>query len=372
MKKYIGLALLVVVVAVFVFSGSGKGADLLILNWGDYMSRDLIESFEKEYNVKVTEVTVESNEQMYQNILNQSAEYDLVIPSDYMLDQMMQDGLILELDKSKLSNYEEDMFVDELSILMQGSDCNGYKDYYIPYFWGSLGLMYSKRKPGVEEAVLENGFDVLFNQSLLPAGSTVGMYNVSRDALAACELYLGYSLNTTNQDEIDECLNLLKNTHFDYWQTDELKKEVSQGNLDVALVYSGDFFDAFYADLDAEQYDQLEKYSIYAPKKHNNVFFDGMAIPNTSTNIDLAYQFIDYLLDHEHSYENAEYVGYCPTLKSVYEEVFLSEDFEDVTAVDAYNPALILNEPNSRAEVYRYLGSDIYAYIESKYTTILG
>lgn len=376
MKKYIGLALLVVVVVVFVFSGSGKGADLLILNWGDYMSRDLLERFEEEYNVTITEVTVDSNEQMYQNILNQSAEYDLVIPSDYMLDQMKQDGLILELDKTRLSHYQEDMFVPQLASLMNSEACKNYHDYYIPYFWGSLGVMYSKRKPGVEEAVLANGFDVLFDHSLLPEGATVGMYNVSRDALAACELYLDYSLNTTEISKIDECMELLKNTHFDYWQTDELKKEVSQGNLDVALVYSGDFFDAFYADLEAEQYDQLEKYSIYAPKEHNNVFFDGLAIPSTTTNLDLAYEFIDYLLDIDNSYENAEYVGYCPTLKAVYDEVMTSEDWEEVTALEAYNPALIIDHVSSldrgfpNAEVYRYLGSDIYAYIESKYTNL--
>lgn len=376
MKKYLGFGLLIIVVALFVFSGSGKGADLLILNWGDYMSKDLIEQFEEEYGVTVSEVTVDSNEQMYRNILNQSAEYDLVVPSDYMLDQMMQDGLILELDKSRLSNFDENMFVPQLSKLMQSPDCLGYQNYYIPYFWGSLGLMYSKRRAGVEEAVLEHGFDVLFNQALLPSGSKVGMYNVSRDALAACEFYLGYSLNTTDLDKIDECMALLKNTHFDYWQTDELKKEVSQGNLDVALVYSGDFFDAFYADLEAEQYEQLEKYSIYAPKEHNNVFFDGMAIPTTTTNLDLAYQFIDFLLDENHSYENAEYVGYCPTLKSVYDEVMSSEDWADVTALDAYNPALIMDyecqeeKPFSNAEVYRYLGSEVYAYIESKYNNL--
>ncbi|MBD5391120.1 extracellular solute-binding protein, partial [bacterium] len=353
MKKILGLLTLLAVVLVFVFTGSGKGADLLILNWGDYMSTEVIHDFEKTYGVTVKEVTVDSNELMYQNIINQNAEYDLVLPSDYMIDQMMQDGLLLELDFSKLENYQEDIFVPELNQLMNSLDCKAYKNYYIPYFWGSLSIMYSKRISGVEEAVLENGFKVLFERNLLPDGTKCGMYNVSRDALAAAELYLGYSLNTTDKNEIDTCMSLLKNTNFDHWGTDELKREVSQGNLDVALVYSGDFFDAYYTDVEGEKYDNLETYGIYAPKDHNNVFFDGMAIPVTSSNPDLAYKMIDFLLEHENSYTNTGFVGYCPTLNSVFEAIMEEEDWEDVCAIDAYNPTLIVNHPNSLAEVYR-------------------
>lgn len=370
MKKLFGLLALLVIVLIFVFSGSGKGADLLILNWGDYLSSEVVHNFEERYGVTVKEVNVESNEQMYQNIMNQNAEYDLVVPSDYMIDQMKEDGLILELDYSRLENYQEDIFVPELKQLMDSKDCENYKGYYIPYFWGSLGIMYSKRKPGVEEAVLTYGFKVLFEQNLLPTGSTVGMYNVSRDALAAAELYLGYSLNTTEKSKIEECLSLLKKTHFDYWGTDELKKNVSQGNLDVALVYSGDFFDAYYSDVEADQYQNLENYSIYAPKEHNNVFFDGLAIPMTSTNPDLAYKMIDFLLEYDNSLENTSFVGYCPTLNSVFEDIFSDEEWEDVVAIDAYNPTLIMKYPNSIAEVYCYLGDEIYAYIESLFIAI--
>lgn len=365
MKKWLGLSLLVIVVILFVFTGSGKGADLLILNWGDYMSKDLISSFESEYNVTVKEVTVDSCEQMYQNIVNQNAEYDLVIPSDYMLDQMKQEELIIKLDYSKLANYKENMYVPELNALMNSNNCSSYNGYYIPYFWGSLGIMYSKRRAGVEQAVKENGFKVLFEQDLLPAGSTVGMYNVSRDALAAAELYLGYSLNTRDISIIDECFELLGNTHFDNYGTDELKRDVAQGNLDVALVYSGDFFDAYYSDAETNQIENLNNYSIYAPADYNNVFFDGMAIPKTATNIDLAYKLIDFILDTNNSYINTSFVGYCPTLKDVYDRVMVAPDFEDVVKIAAYNPCLI-----EKKEVYQYLGSDIYAYIESKFITM--
>ena len=198
------------------------------------------------------------------------------------------------------------------------------------------------------------------------------MYNTSRDALAAAEMYLGYSLNTTNLKEIDECMELLKNTSFDVWGTDDLKIQVSTGNLDVALCYSGDYFDAFYADLEAEQYDNVETYSIYAPADHNNVFYDGIGIPFTSTNQDLAYLFIDFLLEYEYSYMNAEFVGYCPTLASVFDDIMADEEnWGDVLKIKAYNPVNIINTPNSWVEVYSYLGVDAYEYIENKYIEVI-
>ena len=370
MKKYT-LLLSLSCLVLLLCSCTGKGADLLILSWGDYMAEVVVSSFEEDHQVKVSVVTVDSNEQMYQNILNRQAEYDLVIPSDYMLDQMKEDGLIKKLDYTRLSNYQEGMFVDELETLMSSADCSNYQGYYIPYFWGSLGIMYSKRKAGVEEAVLEHGFKVLFEHDLLPSGATVGMYNVSRDALAAAEMYLGYSLNETDKTKIDECMDLLKNTAFDAWGTDDLKIKVSSGNLDVALVYSGDFFDAYYADIESGLEDKAALYSIYAPTDHNNVFFDAMAIPVTATAEDLAYEFLNHMLDHDQSYTNAEFVGYCPTLESVYDEIKSSEDWEETLQIEAYDPVRILTTPGSVAEVYRYLGSDIYEYMEQKFIEVI-
>lgn len=350
----------------------GGGADkLVILNWGDYISEEVVEAFEAEYGVEVDVVTTDSNEQMYTNVLNRMAEYDLVVPSDYMIHQMYENDLLLELDYTKLTNYKDDIFVSELQGLMDSADCKVYEGYYVPYFWGSLGIMYNKNKAGVEEAVKANGWDVLFNHSLLPSGSKVAMYASSRDALAAAELKYGYSLNTTDTKKIDECMNLLKNTTFDQWGTDDLKTKVSQGNIDVALVYSGDFFDAYYSDVEADP-ENVKNYSIYAPTASNNVFFDGLVIPVTCTDVDMSHNFINFMIAHENSYTNAEFVGYCPTVQSVYDEILADEEgWGDIIAIDAYNPALIVNTEGSKAEVYKYLGTETYAYIEDKYTEVI-
>jgi len=372
MKKRLFVLISIFMLSILLSSCTGKGCDLLILNWGDYISDDLIADFESEYGVTVNVATVDSNEQMYMNIIDQFSEYDLVVPSDYMIDQMASDDMLIPLDFTKLENYEEGMFVDELEVLMNSSNCSSYKNYYIPYFWGSLAIMYNKEIEGVEEAVLEHGYKVLFEHDLLPKGAKVGMYNTSRDALAAAEIYYGYSLNTTDYAEINRCMDLLKNTNFAAWGTDELKIQVSNGNLDVALVYTGDYFDAYYADLEADLVDKTSEYGIYAPKMHNNVFFDGIGMPFTSTNQELAYKFIDFLLQYDYSYMNAEFVGYCPTLESVYNDIMNDEEgWGDVISIDAYDPAKIINTVDSRAEVYKYLGYDVYDYIETKFIEVI-
>lgn len=375
MKK-IGVLFFFLVWGILLTSCGGKGCDLLLLNWGDYIAEDVVSAFEEEYGVKVKVSTTDSNEQMYSNIKNRTAEYDLVVPSDYMIHQMKEENLLYKLDYTRLENYAEDMFVPQLKELMESEDCIAYQGYYIPYFWGSLGIMYNKRKPGIEEAVKEYEWSVLFEKDKLPEGSRVGMYSASRDALAAAEMYLGYSLNTTDLTEIEASMNVLKNTDFYQWGTDDLKIDVSQGKVDVALVYSGDFFDSYYADLEAEEgvegSSNTENYSIYSPSTHNNVFFDALVIPNTCTNLDLAYQFINFILDYENSYTNADFIGYCPTIQSVYEEITSDTDgWGDILEIASYDPTNILNQEDSWAEVYQYLGEEIYAYIEKKFTEVI-
>ena len=366
MKKIYYLISLVVII--FTLGSCKYYKELIILNWQDYISYDLIEAFEEKYDCIVTELAVTSNEQMYSDILNRRVPYDLAIPSDYMIHKLHNNNLLEKLDFSKLENYQEDMFVEELRELMNAN--NEYIDYFIPYFWGSLGIMYStKNYPEIEDIVKEHGFAVFF-EDLLPKGSVVAMYDSSRDSLACAELYLGYSLNTKDETEIKTAFNLIKEANFTYWGTDDLKIGVSAGNIDVALVYSGDYFDAYYSDLEAEDYAKLESYGIYAPTKANNVFYDGICMPITSAEKDLAYKFIDFMLDFDNSLTNTDAVGYCPTLQSVYDYIFNSEDYIDITSIEAYNPVLIVNEAKNKAEVYKDLGNETYKLIESEYTKV--
>lgn len=368
MKKY--LISLYSLITILTLTSCKYYKELIILNWQDYLSYDLVAAFEEEYDCIVTELTTTSNEQMYASILNRKVPYDLAVPSDYMIDKLYDEGLLKEIDFSKLTNYSDDLFVSELEYLMQKPENNDYINYYIPYFWGSLGIMYNKTNyPEIEAIIEENGFKVFF-EDLLPAGAKVAMYDSSRDAFACAELYLGYSLNTTDETELRNAANLLKNRKFSIWGTDELKIGVASGNIDVALVYSGDFFDAFYSDLEGNNPENINNYSIYAPVTANNVFYDGMVIPITSVETELAHSFIDFMLDYENSFINTEAVGYCPTIQAVYDDIMSSEDWLEITNIQAYNPALIVNQAQEKAEVYANLGDETYKYMEKLYLEV--
>lgn len=365
MKKWFCLLMLIIIAIVSI--GCNSKRKLFLLNWGDYIDEELVDEFEEIYNVRVINDPVDSNESMYSRLKDKVSPYDIIFPSDYMIEKMHNENLLKKIDYTQLANYSDGMFVDELEEIMATDLCKTYQDYYIPYFWGALGIMYNENKEGVKEAVEEHGFKVFFEQNLLPKGSKVGMYNASRDAFAAAQLYLGYSLNTKNEEELKNCADLLRKTNFSAWGTDDLKKSVAVGNLDVALVYSGDFFDMWYS------YDENEKeinFNMYVPTTANNVFFDAIVIPISSHATDLAYKFIDFMIDHEKSMQNALYVGYCPTIQGVYDAILEDEEMAEIVEMDAYHPTLVVKGAKEKAEVYANLGKETYEVVERLFNTV--
>lgn len=372
MKKLLGL--LLGAASILSLAACSNKVTLKVLNWGDYINEDLVKDFKKENNCNVKILNSPSNEDMYINIKTKKAKYDIAVPSDYMINKLNSEGLLNKIDKSKLTNYKDGMFRESLQTLIN-TDGESYKDYFVPYFWGSLGIMYNKQKAGVEEAVKANGFKVLFDKTVLPKDTKVGMYASSRDSFAAAEAYLGYSFNTTSDDELKECRDLLKNSKYDMWGDDDLKTAVAAGNLDVALVYSGDYFDQRYQFIEADK-DPDTQFGLFAPKEKNNVFYDGLVIPTTSENVDLAHKFINFFLDKDNSFDNTDFVGYAPVIESVYQEfVELStnesgEDYEyysALMAIDAFDPSKVTN-----AEVYKYISVEFDDKLEGYYTEVRG
>ncbi|MFI3329482.1 MAG: extracellular solute-binding protein [bacterium] len=353
MKKILGLTILGL--SVIALAGCSSKTKLYILNWQEYISEDLIEEFEDEFNVQVVERNLVSNELMYGDLKMKTADYDVVFPSDYMIEKLSNENLIIELDPTKLPNlYKDDNtridYTTGLETYIEGC---GYEDYFVPYFWGSLGIMYKTvdGDTSIEDTVKSQEWGVFFNDT----GYKTAMYDVSRDAYAAAQMYLGYDLNNYTTEQLKECTTLLKDFNYDVWGTDDIKGRISRGAIDIGLVYSGDFFDQLYAD------DYVGNYNIYIPDT-NNVFFDAMCIPTISKNQDLAYEFINFMIDKENSIENASYVGYCPVFNDVYEAVMADEEMNDVTEYPAWNPAHITN-----GTVYRDLGTSKYNEMEEEF-----
>lgn len=336
MKKMLLLSGIIFIL--FVMAGCDQREKLYILNWGDYINDELVAAFEKEFGVRVVPDNVVSNESMYSKIQTRAGKYDVVFPSDYMIEKMRGDGLLLKLDYGKLPNYDAEKIDSTLQNLRDEHFPEQY-EYSVPYFWGTLAIMYNEAKPGVKELVEEHEWAVFFDKSLIPADVTVGMYDSSRDAVAAALFYLGRDPNPTSLQELDEVENLLINFKYDFWGTDNLKDVISSKNLDIALVYSGDYFDTVFYTI--AELGKTPTFNMHVPTAINNVWYDTMAIPVTSTNVDLAHEFINFFLSYENSYENAAYVGYCPVRHDVYEAILDNEEIAEIVHHSGYYPGVV-------------------------------
>lgn len=307
---------------------------LLILNWGEYINDEVVERFEKEYNVTVTISLADSNELFYSKIKSGTTAYDLVIPSEYMVQKMYESDMLQPIQKDKLSNYRDNIFLPGVNGIIESMSATfpEYADYQIPYFWGTFGLMYNKRKAGLEEVVRAKGWQAYFNVNELPSGTEVGMYNVPRFAYAAAMFYNHLSPNLTPTDEnIAIAKRTLSMRQFDEWGTDTLKKNVQKGDLDLAFVYTGDFLDMLYQEINDEVNPKDISdinYDIYIPDE-TIAFMDSFVIPKNARHVDLAHAFIDYFLDPSNAYDNASVVGYCTPLVASYNQIIEGKNTDD-------------------------------------------
>ena len=385
MKKLLFIVLSFIIIVSFCGCSRNQNK-LYILNWDEYIDEGLLDKFEEQFDCKVIMEIAESNEIMYSRISSRAADYDIAIPSDYMISQMAEEGMLEKINFEKLDNYSIDAFNEQLMTIID-RDCANIKEYFVPYFWGSLGIMYNT--DSISEAEFEekiaslalqgkNAWNVLFEKE---NETNIGMYASSRDSIACALMALGQSVNTTDLDVLTQAEALLKNMNYKGWATDDLKTGVAGGKYQMALVYSGDYIDALYS-ID----DPLEaNFKMYTPHDLNNVFFDAMVIPATSKNTDLAYEFINFMIDTEvseedeenlgdeamsNAFSNADAVGYCPTLKAVYDEVIACLDdpeggYTGIADQDAYYPGDV-----EGGEVYQYLGKEVYSEYEEAYKRI--
>jgi spermidine/putrescine-binding protein len=311
-------------ILVFALSACGNSVETLrVLNWGEYMDESLVDQFEEEYDVKVVYDIVDSNEAMELRIKSGTTKYDIAFPSDYMIDKLRQQDLLNEIDYDLLPGLDNVSFKSEVSSLTADE---AYNDFFVPYFWGTLGIMYNTDEVDEEDLT---GFDVLFDPN---TEYKIGMYDSARDAAAAAFLAQGYNVNTNITTELTATEDYMAAGVYDYFGTDNLKTLVQSGNLDMALVYSGDYFDQLYVAEEAE----LEINFAYFVPETTNIWVDGFVIPTTSENIDLAHKFINFFLDLDVTSQNADWVGYAPVLTESY-NLLVSDEY-GYGEYDNYDP----------------------------------
>ena len=326
-----------VLLIVFVKFGGSKeerpfeGQTLHIYNWGEYTGENIIADFEKETGATVIQENFDSNEQMYIKVANKEP-YDILVPSDYMIERLIQEDLLQKLDHSKLT------CMDKLADAVKGLPYDPDNEYSVPYFWGTVGIVYDKTKVDIKD-LEEEGFGIFLDEKYK---GDVYLYDSERDSFMMALKALGYSMNTTNEQEIQEAYEWLVQcveTMDTEIVTDEIIDNMAQGRKALGLIYSGD---ATYV------MDENENMGYYMPKSGTNLWSDAMVIPKNAKNPELAHAFINYASDYAGAYDNSSYVGYTSANQEVMDDIY--GEGGDYEGIDAYIPRI----DNPKDEVFVY------------------
>ncbi len=344
-KKALALAAGMSVMAGLVSGCGGSGKPTLkVYSWGEYIDTSLIPQFEKEYDCKVVYETFDSNESMYTKL--QSGEtYDVLVPSDYMIERLIKEDALQPIDWSLVPN------ASGLDEAVLGEEFDPDNTYSVPFFYGTVGILYDTTV--VDEKDLEDGWNILKNEKY--AGN-IYMYDSERDSFMIALKALGYSMNTTNRDEIDEAYNWLveqRDTMKPVYAGDDVIDNMISGNKAMAVVYSGD---ASYIMSENEDLDY------FAPDEGTNIWQDAMVITDDCTQVELAHAYINFMLDADHAYANTQAVGY--TSPVVEARTRASE--EDYAGISAYLP----RTDGENDEVFRYQEQEIKEYFAELWTKV--
>lgn len=279
----------------FFFSGCKAGGQdsskvLNVYNVGDYIDESLIKEFEKKTGIKVQYSTYDTNEMMYQKVKSGSTKYDLIFPSDYMVQKMSNEGLLKKINYNNIPNYK---YIDKEFL---NSKYDPENLYSVPYMWGTLGIVYNKNL--VDEKV--DNWDILWDQKYR---RNILMFDSVRDTMGVALKKLGYSMNTKNPKEIEEATKLLikQKPLVLAYVNDDGKDRMIGNEATMGIFYSGD------VPMMKEENPDLE-YAI--PKEGSNIWTDAICIPNTADNQDWAEAFINFLCDPDVNARNTEYIGY--------------------------------------------------------------
>lgn len=382
MKRKLFVGLIVSSFALAPMLTSCGETKLKVYNWGEYIDISLIKEFEKEYKCKVRYTNYDSNEIAITQMRNTT--FDVVVPSDYAIEQLAAEDLIQELDWTKIMGYMDNKEFDEtyefdasanevakakaksmyadglvniIDKLKNDENSFDFLKYAAPYFWGNVGIIYNKDKAGLKEAVESSGWEVVRNPNY-----KIAYYNSARDGFMPALKQNGYSMNTTDTAQINTAKEWLKEQNrvvgknLNYL-TDEVLEQITNGSYDLGLVYSGD---AVYIMQEANGIN----FDFFVPTTGTNVWADGMVIGKDSNNVDLAHKFIAFMSSKDASLRNASTTCYNASNKDAFKDMLESEDFVDYA--DMYNYT-----PKENDEIYRYLGENGKRLYDDAWTEVI-
>ncbi|MEG1560453.1 MAG: spermidine/putrescine ABC transporter substrate-binding protein [Clostridia bacterium] len=330
MKKIAFLLSLIMLLSACCFGCASKPT-LQILNWGDYIDPELIKQFEKEFNCSVKYDTMANNEEMVIKLESSSCIYDLCFPSDYIIEKLIAEDLLHPINKDNIPNMKN---IDPQFLNLSFDPNNTYS---VPYMWGTVGILYNTTM--IDEPV--DSWGILFDKKY---SGQILMYDSMRDTIGITLIYLGYSINTRNEAEVNAARDALvaQKPIVKAYLGDTIKDSMIAGNAALSVVYSGD---AVWC-CDSEEGNPDLAYAV--PKEGSNFWFDNAIIPKTSKNTDLAEKFLDFLNRPEVAMQNSQYIGYTTPNKAA-----LDLMDEDWLSDETYNPPQKIID---RCDIFHDLG----------------
>ena len=339
-NKYVklGLSLLLVIALIipaFVGFNSNNKNTLKVFNAGEYILKDLLEEFENEYDCEIIYETFDSNESMYTKVAS-GEMYDIIIPSDYMVERLIKENYLQEIDWTKIPNKKNvmDTVIDK--------SFDPESKFTAPYFHGTVGILYNKNI--VDENDLSSGWELLRNpkyknEIVLIDDQRIIMYDSERDSFMIALKALGYSMNTTEKSELTDAYNWLieqRELVSPIYAGDDVIDSMISGNKSIAIVYSGD------ASYIMSENPELE---YFTPHQGTNLWYDSMVITNDCINTDLAHKFINFMLDNDNALRNSEEVGYTSGIKEAFDEMKTTV----YDGISAYVPVI-----TEKDEIFKY------------------
>ena len=349
-KRVVSVAMCLLIVvggsAYYIYTGNIKyDNELYVYNWGEYIDPEVIKMFEKETGIKVHYEEFETNEEMYTIVATGAREYDVICPSDYMVQKMMQNDLLAELDYDNIPN------IDNIGsqYLKSAEGFDPGNRYCVPYCWGTVGIMYNKKM--VDEPV--TSWSILFDEKYK---GQILMQNSVRDAYCVGLKYLSYSLNSMNEDELKEATDLLINQKplVQAYVVDQVRDKMIKNAAALGVIYSGE---AIYMQRENENLEYV------VPDEGSNVWIDGWVITKNSKHKEAAEAFINYMCDPEIALMNFNEITYS-TPNTAARELIEDEDIRNSEI--AFPDESILG----RCEVYNYLGTKGDELYDSYWTRV--
>ena len=348
MWKRAAAAVILLFAAAFCFTGCGDDEDsdrvVYVYSWGDYVDPDAIDMFEEETGIKVVLDEFDTNESMYPRVAAGASDYDVICPSDYMIQKMIENDLLMPLNHSLLPNATE--YVDERFYKLSEFFDPGNL-YSVPYMWGTIGIMYNTTM--VDEPV--DSWSILWDEKYK---DNILMQDSVRDAFAVALKLKGYSLNTTDHKELEEARDLLieQKPLVQAYVVDEVRDKMASGEAAIAVIYSGEALMLTFENEDLE-------YAV--PKEGTNVWFDSFVITKNAENVEEAHEYIDFMCRPEIALMNFEYITYSSPVTCIKE---MEEDPDYSESPIAFPDIDDYMDPEA-FEACKYLGKEMDSYLGS-------